>query len=73
MQDEITLILATEMQVNLTEGEQARMRYSSTSNVEAWNLWVQGLGISAPAWRRSAPLSNATAQLAHRLQAALFL
>ena len=43
VQDEITLILATEMQVNLTEGEQARMRYSSTSNVEAWNLWVQGL------------------------------
>ena len=43
VQDEITLILATEMQVNLTEGEQARMRYSSTANVEAWNLWVQGL------------------------------
>ena len=43
IQDEITLILATEMQVRLTEGEQARMRYSSTSNVEAWNLWTQGL------------------------------
>ena len=43
VQDEITLILATEMQVNLTEGEQARLRYSSTTNVEAWNLWVQGL------------------------------
>jgi len=43
VQDEITLILATEMQVNLTEGEQARMRYSSTSNVEAWNYWTQGL------------------------------
>ena len=45
VQDEITLILATEMQVNLTEGEQARMRYSSTSNVEAWNYWVQGLAL----------------------------
>lgn len=43
VQDEITLILATEMQVNLTEGEQARIRYTSTSNVEAWNYWVQGL------------------------------
>ena len=43
VQDEITLILATEMQVTLTEGEQARMRYSSTSNVEAWNLWTLGL------------------------------
>ena len=43
VQDEITLILATEMQVNLTEGEQARIRYSTTTNVEAWNHWVQGL------------------------------
>jgi adenylate cyclase len=43
VQDEITLILATEMQVNLTEGEQARLRYSTTTNVEAWNYWVQGL------------------------------
>ena len=43
VQDEITLIVATEMQVSLTEGEQARMRYTSTSNVEAWNYWAQGL------------------------------
>lgn len=43
LQDEITLTLATEMQVKLTEGEQARMRYTTTTNVEAWNLWIQGL------------------------------
>ena len=43
IQDEITLVLATEMQVRLTEGEQARLRYTTTSNVEAWTLWVQGL------------------------------
>jgi len=43
VQDEITLVLATEMQVKLTEGEQARMHYTTTSNVEAWTLWVQGL------------------------------
>ena len=43
LQDEITLLLATEMQVRLTEGEQARLRYATTSNVEAWNCWVQGL------------------------------
>jgi adenylate cyclase len=43
VQDEITLTLATEMQVRLTEGEQARLRYTTTSNVEAWNLWIQGL------------------------------
>ena len=43
IQDEITLILATEMQVKLTEGEQARLRYTTTKNVEAWTYWVQGL------------------------------
>lgn len=35
IQDEITLVLATEMQVKLTEGEQARLRYTTTDNVEA--------------------------------------
>ena len=43
VQDEITLTLATEMQVRLTDGEQARLRYTTTTNVEAWNLWIQGL------------------------------
>ncbi|WP_342238931.1 adenylate/guanylate cyclase domain-containing protein [Inquilinus sp. OTU3971] len=43
VQDEITLALATEMQVRLTEGEQARLRYTTTTNVEAWNLWIEGL------------------------------
>lgn len=43
VQDEITLTLATEMQVRLTEGEQARLRYTTTSNVEAWSLWIEGL------------------------------
>jgi adenylate cyclase len=43
VQDEITLTLATEMQIRLTEGEQARLRYSTTTNVEAWNLWIEGL------------------------------
>jgi len=43
VQDEITLRLATEMQVRLTEGEHARLRYTTTSNVAAWNLWIEGL------------------------------
>ena len=43
IQDEITLVLATELQVQLTEGEQARLRYTTTHNVEAWTYWVQGL------------------------------
>jgi adenylate cyclase len=46
VQDEITLTLATEMQVRLTEGEQARLRYTTTTNVEAWKLWIQGLNHS---------------------------
>jgi adenylate cyclase len=43
IQDEITLVLATEMQVKLTDGEQARMRYTTTTNVEAWTHWAKGL------------------------------
>jgi adenylate cyclase len=43
IQDEITLVLATEMQVKLTEGEQAQLRYTTTTNVEAWNYWARGL------------------------------
>ena len=43
VQDEITLMLATEMQVKLTEGEQARLHYTTTTNVESWTCWVQGM------------------------------
>ncbi len=43
IQDEITLVLATEMQVKMLEGEQAKLRYTTTNNVEAWSLYVQGL------------------------------
>jgi adenylate cyclase len=43
VQDEITLVLATEMQVKLTEGEQARLHYTTTSNVESWTYWARGL------------------------------
>jgi adenylate cyclase len=42
IQDEITLMLATEMQVKLTDGEQARLQYTTTSNVEAWTHWIKG-------------------------------
>ncbi len=40
VQDEITLVLATELQAKLTEGEQARLHYTTTSNVAAWTHWV---------------------------------
>ena len=31
------------MAVKLTEGEQARLRHSTTTNVEAWTYWMQGM------------------------------
>ena len=34
VQDEITLTVATALQVELTEGEQALLRYTTTSNVD---------------------------------------
>lgn len=37
-------MLATELQVKLIEGDQARLRYSTTSNVAAWTKWAEGLG-----------------------------
>ena len=43
LQDEIALRVATEMQVHLTDGEQARRRYTTTTNLEAWKLWIEGL------------------------------
>ena len=75
IQDEITLALATEMQVKLTEGEQARLRYSTTSNVQAWSRWVEGLahyrrGITkdntaaaTAAWEKALSLDPASAAL----------
>jgi adenylate cyclase len=60
VQDEITLVLATEMQVKLTDGEQARLRYTTTNNVEAWTNWVQGLShyrqpVTKEQWGRVRP------------------
>ncbi len=43
LQDEITLRVVIELQVHLTEGEQARLRGASVRNVEAWSHWVRGL------------------------------
>jgi len=69
IQDEITLVLATEMQVKLTDGEQARMRYTTTSNVEAWTHWPGACPISVnlrpgtierPRWLRGRKRSRST-------------
>ena len=75
VQDEITLVLATELQVKLTEGEQARLHYTTTSNVEAWTYWVQGLsqyrqavtkenmGGALACWKRALALEPESAAL----------
>ncbi len=43
VQDEITLTIATALQVELTEGEQAKLRYTTTDNVAAWMAFIRGL------------------------------
>ncbi|MFO1066941.1 MAG: adenylate/guanylate cyclase domain-containing protein [Geminicoccaceae bacterium] len=43
IQDELTLLVATELQVKLTEGEQARLRHTGIDDVAAWTLWAKGL------------------------------
>jgi adenylate cyclase len=75
IQDEITLILATEMQVSLLDGEQARLRYTTTKNVEAWTYWAQGLahyrqpvtkeqfGAALPCWEKALALDPDSAAL----------
>ena len=65
VQDEITLVVVTEMQVKLTEGEQARLRYTTTGSVEAWTHWVQGLSH----FNRAVTKENMSAALACWLKA----
>lgn len=45
VQDEITLTIATALQVELTEGEQAKLRYTTTDNVQAWTSFMRGLSL----------------------------
>ena len=42
LQDEMTKEIVSALQVELTEGEQARIAASSTQNVEAWQLTYEG-------------------------------
>jgi adenylate cyclase len=43
LQDEIAHMILLELQVKLTEGEQARVSRKSTTNLEAWSYAVRGL------------------------------
>jgi adenylate cyclase len=45
LQDELALKIAVELQINLTEGEQARIRYGTTNNIHAWEKVVTALPI----------------------------
>ena len=58
VQDEIALTLATEMQVRLTEGEEVRLRYTTTTNVQAWSLYIEGTNNE-----REAPVSDGAAHI----------
>ena len=57
VQDEITLTIATALQVKLTEGEQAKLRYTTTHNVAAWTSFIHGLSlfrtVSADTYRQA--------------------
>lgn len=57
VQDEITLTIATALQVELTEGEQAKLRYTTTDNVAAWTSFIRGLSlfrtVSADTYRQA--------------------
>jgi adenylate cyclase len=57
VQDEITLTIATALQVELTDGEQAKLRYTTTDNVAAWTAFIRGLSlfrtVSADTYRQA--------------------
>jgi len=57
LQDEITHKIIVELQVKLTEGDQARLSQKSTTNLEAWNYANRGLSL----WMRPSPENNAKA------------
>ena len=45
LQDEITREVTSALQVELTEGEQARLWASGTQNHEAWEIFIQVSGL----------------------------
>jgi len=45
VQDEITMHIASALQVELTDGEQAQVRHRSTNNLQAWGYAVKGYSL----------------------------
>ncbi len=86
LQDELTHVLVTELQVQLTEGEQARLRYSSVRSIEAWTYWVRGLSCyrravlsregmtpALMAWQKARALDPASASIPAMLSMLYYL
>ncbi len=59
VQDEITSKIVVALKVKLTDGEQARLRASSTKNLQAWGYGVRSLTL----FRRSGKANNAQARV----------
>jgi adenylate cyclase len=55
IQDDITQLVVTSLEVTLTEGEQARYRRGQTKDVKAYEFYTKGL----EHYRRSTPADNA--------------
>ena len=53
LQDEITQKIILELQVKLTQGEQARVSHQSTTHLEAWDCAVRGLRLFEEASREN--------------------
>ena len=58
LQDDITRKIVVAMQINLTEGEQARVRHRTTSDLRAWGHATKGYTL----FERYAPKDNANAR-----------
>lgn len=67
LQDDIARNVATAMEVELTEGEQARTWRSQTKSADAYDIYARGIQLS----RRFTPADNAEAQRAFQKAVAL--
>ena len=69
LQDDITLRVVTELQVELLQGEMARFRTSGTHDVEAWGLQVQAAACTRTITRDSNRKARELAQRAVQIDA----
>lgn len=67
LQDEIALKVATEIQVELTEGEMARFRGSGTKNLEAWGEQIRAVACTRVVTKESFTEARRFAENARRI------